>query len=383
MKSPADLAARWARQWEVADNREQRLLSADAWPVALSIGRPTASEFAHQTDQVREHVQRWRAVTVGQVIWERVAFRAGSEPVEVPVQWVLDSPSEGVAACGIPDIRREFEFLGTLVAGAPAQFHSLLVRQRQLLLDKSVTEILKAIELSLILARGAAQGKPLRALSLCGVDSKFFERHRQLLVQLLDIRFDGEVSDTGLERFLDAAEDGQHWLLVVPLCEGLLPFAQMRVRASELTANALPGTHLLIVENERCVHQLPELANTVAVLGAGLDLEWVSGAWLGERHVAYWGDLDTWGLWMLAAARCRRPGLTPLLMSREVFEAGSALAVEEGHRVDQPPLEGLTEAERALDEYLRGVERGRLEQEFLPREWVVRALVEWYRETGG
>jgi hypothetical protein len=70
-------------------------------------------------------------------------------------------------------------------------------------------------------------------------------------------------------------------------------------------------------------------------------------------------------------------------MSREVFEAGSALTVEEVRRVDQPPLEGLTDAERALDEHLRGIKRGRLEQEFLPREWVVRALVEWHRKTEG
>jgi hypothetical protein len=68
-------------------------------------------------------------------------------------------------------------------------------------------------------------------------------------------------------------------------------------------------------------------------------------------------------------------------MSREVFEAGSELAVEEIRRVDQPPLAGLTAAERALDEHLRGVQKGRLEQEFLPREWVVRALVAWHRNT--
>jgi hypothetical protein len=34
MKSPAELSQRWARQWEVADNREQRLL-LDTWGLVM------------------------------------------------------------------------------------------------------------------------------------------------------------------------------------------------------------------------------------------------------------------------------------------------------------------------------------------------------------
>jgi hypothetical protein len=41
MKTPTDLAARWLKQWRLADNRELRLLHADAWPIELGIGRPT------------------------------------------------------------------------------------------------------------------------------------------------------------------------------------------------------------------------------------------------------------------------------------------------------------------------------------------------------
>ena len=117
---------------------------------------------------------------------------------------------------------------------------------------------------------GCALGRPLRALSALGVDSKFFERNRGLLIQLLDVRFEGEVSDRGLgEEFLGALSEGDHWLLVAPLGPGLLPFSQQRIRASELQSVALPGSHVLIVENERCLHQLPALADTVACWGRG------------------------------------------------------------------------------------------------------------------
>jgi hypothetical protein len=62
MKSPAELSSRWLKQWAVADNREQRLLHGEVWPVALPIGRPTASQFVNETARVRQHIESWRAV---------------------------------------------------------------------------------------------------------------------------------------------------------------------------------------------------------------------------------------------------------------------------------------------------------------------------------
>jgi hypothetical protein len=379
MKSPAELSQRWARQWEVADNREQRLLLAEAWPVSLPIGKPTPAQFTRQTDLIREHLQRWRAVTIGRVIWETVAFRSGSEPMEVPIKWVLSNPSEWVAACGDPLIVRDYERLDRLVSAVDPLFRRALVRQRQLLQDKPEAEIIKATEVAMALTPGSAAGRPLRALSVCGIDSKFFERHRGLLIHLLDERFDGQVSELGLEAFLDAPDEGQHWLLVAPLSPELLPFSQQRVRARELAATPLPASHILIVENERCLHQLPKLPNTIAVLGSGLNLEWMNATWLKDKRIAYWGDIDTWGLVMLAAARRRQPHLEPLLMDRELFDATcSTLSVNESRPAGEQPPEGLTAPEKDFYQHLRNLEKGRIEQEFLLRERVVAALESWY-----
>jgi hypothetical protein len=231
MKSPADLVGRWAKQWDVADTREQRLLCTEGWPVSLTIGKPTPTELTRHIDQVRAHLQRWRSVSIGNVRWERVSFRGGSEPVDVPVEWVLRDPSEWVAACGDSEIQWEYERLGRLVSATDSSFHRSLVRQRHLLADKDEAEIIKTVQVATALTPGCAAGRPLRALSLCGIDSKFFERHRRLLIHLLDVRFDGQVSDVGLEAFLDALDEDEHWLLVAPLAAGLLPFAQQRIRA--------------------------------------------------------------------------------------------------------------------------------------------------------
>lgn len=74
---------------------------------------------------------------------------------------------------------------------------------------------------------GCADGRLLQALSIVGCDSKFFERNCPLLTRLLELRFGPAVAEQGLEGFLGALDEGEHWLLVAPLEPDLLPFEQL------------------------------------------------------------------------------------------------------------------------------------------------------------
>ncbi len=326
MKTPADLAARWLKQWRLADNRELRLLHADAWPIELDIGRPTAAELTHQTDRVRNHLQRWRAVNLGYVAWEPVNFRSASEPVVLPLSWRLHRPSEWATATGDPSVDKELARLQQLMDTIDSRFHRLIVRQPFLSEDKCVADVVAAAKVALELTPGCAHGRPLRALSVGGIDTKFFERHRTLMTQFLDVLFDGEVGDLGLETFLGALDDTDHWLLVAPLERGLLPFGQQRIRTKELMEATLPGSRVLVVENESSLYQLPQVPDTVAILGAGLNLGWLEAPGFDGKQLAYWGDLDTWGLQMLAIARGYQPQLCALLMTRDIFDAHAVLS---------------------------------------------------------
>ncbi len=81
---------------------------------------------------------------------------------------------------------------------------------------------------------------------------------------------------------------------------------------------------------------------------------------------------------MLATARGYRPQLRALLMTRDNFEAHALLSavVEPSPAAESPPI-GLTAAESMLYRHLRSLERGRLEQEFLPVDQVGDALATW------
>jgi len=382
MKSPNELSARLTRQWQNSELRVTRLLNADAWPVQLPIGFPTAQQFVSQTAAIREHITLWRKVGAGQVIWEEKKYIASSDSLELPKSWLINSPSEWVAATNNKDVIQEFKVLENIISEVDSIFHRLIIRKRNLVIPKPVDEVIHATHISLSLEPGCAQGKPLRALSVENCDSKFFERNQNLITQLLDVRFDNRVSDVGLEQFLNAADESEHWLLLVPLDNQLLPFEQLRIRASELEKNELPASHIIIIENEQCLHQLPKLSNTIAILGAGLNLSWLKATWFNKKILAYWGDMDTWGLTILANARLKQSHLTAILMNQATYDRHSdKFAVIEPRIADELPPSTLTEEEQLFYTALSSSNKGRLEQEFLPESEVNNVFFEWHKAS--
>ena len=395
MKTPQALAAKLAQQWNSADWRERQLLGTTAaWPLTLSIGQPDPAVFLNDATVLRSHLQQWRAVEdlgLGNVQWQVRRYQGSSDAIAVPTHWQLAKPSQCIAAIrhfkvlGHAQVHSDYARLSTLIAGVERPgFQRLLLRRLVQWRDTPTDAVIAAARMALQLEPGCAQGKPLRALAVQGNDTKFFERHASLLTALLDERFDGEASRQGLVGFLGAQPEDDHWLLIAPLAPGLLPFAQMRVRASELQTTPLPARRILLVENERCLHQLPApVQDTIAVLGAGLNLGWLAAPWLQERSVAYWGDLDTWGLRMLATARHHLPHLHALLMDRATFSAHQHLAVAESVHAPEPISGAQTPEEAALQAHLRAQARGRLEQEFLPTDTVHRAVRTWVNDNDG
>lgn len=378
MKSPADLSLKLAKQWQNADLREQRLLYPDSWPLKIPIGNPSGRAISEDLERVRKHLDQWRKVTVGQVDWSSKKFRSASEEIQIPEYWTLRSPTEWIDAADSNDVREEYQTLSRLVPEVDERFRHLLVRKNRLVLERPENEVIQCAKVALLLSPGLAGGKPLRAMSVGGIDSKFFERNRPLLSQMLDILFNDQVSELGLEAFLGAEDEGHHWLLIADLDGGLLPFSQLRVRARELTEVPLPGASVLIVENERCIHQLPTVPSTVAILGAGLNLSWMRASWLSEKKLAYWGDMDTWGLTMLARARGFQPSIKPLLMNKKIFNTfATRKAVPEPQPAEKVPAAGLTSDERAFYLELLQRDKGRLEQEFISENIVHKSIAHW------
>lgn len=99
MKSPAVLKQRLLNQWENPDRRESRLIeSFDAWPIALSIGRPEPDMPSKDAARLKQHIETWGQVKVGEVEWQRARFPTLRESVNIPSRWLLHNPTDWVAA---------------------------------------------------------------------------------------------------------------------------------------------------------------------------------------------------------------------------------------------------------------------------------------------
>lgn len=379
MKSPGDISKDFRRKWQSADQREVLLLGEDTWPIRITIGKPSPHTFRNDAAALRAHLSAWRNVSIGHVHWEPVRYQSGAEPLDIPVFWELSTLDELALAAEDNVTMASVLRLQRLLAAVDVQFHRVIVRRLSLHEAQAEDDVVAMAWLATRLEPGCGMGRPLRAVGADhpGVDTKFLERNQPLLKAFLDARFEGQCSPQGLTQFLGCVEEGEHWLLVVPLDEDLLPFARQRVRATDLAKTALPASNVLVVENEQCVHQLPRLKGTVAVLGAGLNLEWLAGAAFDGKRIAYWGDLDSWGMTMLSSARTWRPGLTALLMDEATFQSLKERAVVEPAIAGPDAPANLSPQEERLYRLMVTAERGRLEQEYLPVDCVHRALSEW------
>ena len=382
MKSPDEVREVLRRQWENGELRARRLLRADAWPFEITIGLPNAAQVVGDTYGVSAHVQRWRSCGLPGVIWTTKRYRDAADDITLPAKVRLEKPSQWIDACDDRSVKTEFDRLAAMIESSESCFHGVLIRRRGLWRSAEQSEVLDACRIASQLSPGIARRRPLRLLSEFSVDTKFFERHRNLLQTLLDQRFGGEVSRMGLFEFLDVQNEAEHWLLVIDLDGGLLPYRHIRVRSRDLHDKPLPVSSVLIVENEMCSHLLPKLPDTIAVLGSGLDVQWLDTEWLRQRYVGYWGDIDTWGLLILDRVRKLLPKVATLMMDRFTFESHASNHVtEHAHATIAQPT-SLTADEQAFFEYLAASQRGRLEQEFLPLAFVQSALRQW-REKGG
>ncbi len=152
----------------------------------------------------------------------------------------------------------------------------------------------------------------------------------------------------------------------------------MQLATATLMTTLLPGQRVLIVENAAAGYALPLMTGTVAVFGGGANVRWTQAGWLGQRQLAYWGDIDTWGLHYLASVRRTQPHVQALLMDQATLQAHLAHLVDE--KEPNPVMPGsLLPDEADLYRDLLACRYGgsRLEQERIVGDWVRGALARW------
>jgi hypothetical protein len=229
----------------------------------------------------------------------------------------------------------------------------------------------------------------LRQVDIPGVDSKFIEAHRGVLMQWLDLVLPALAIDpstvgvAGFARRYGFREKPERVRLRA-LDPAQAPFsgagdADLTLDASTF-AGLQPGVaRVFITENEVNFLTFPPVADSLLIFGAGYGFDILAQAgWLGQCEVYYWGDIDTHGFAILDQLRARLPHARSLLMDRAtLLEFEAHWGAEE--RPTLRDLHRLDADERALYDELRDNRirpNLRLEQERIGFGWVKRAVLE-------
>ena len=373
------------KEWEHPRHLRQRLLGERPFPITVNLRPPTGKQALDDVVGFHGFVNEWRAWSrQAQLEWKHIQYAQLGEH-RMPAVFTLGSIQELVEFLGDDAVKRSqrWQQLLTPILEVNQNLYPVLIRQLNTLEALRDHEANMIAQLLPQLVRGMGQGCYVRALPVCGVDTKFLETHQSLIASLLDEMHGGDVSGRGgLLAWLECIATPNDWLWVRPLSaktrKALGGIPVLRIPTEVLLATALPGERILVVENEQPGYALPELVGTVAVFGGGRNLAWMDAPWLRHRHVGYWGDLDSWGFVFLADARKRQPHVESLLMGRETLLQHRQRMVEEPDPYPGVP-EHLTEPEQQLYLEIRDGWYGnsRLEQERISGDVVRACLSRW------
>jgi len=384
--SPRELRAQLQRCWDRGDLLAGMVSGESIFPRRLTLKGPTSVQMSEHFDTVRAWIAELSALPHYRVEMREVRHRVlGAN--EVPAAVWVDTLDDALVILGK---RREAKRFETLVG---------CTRVRQpLLLEWIARKPIKALELADVwdqlldvvdwVKMHPRPGVYLRQVDIAGVNSKFIEAHKRVLIQWLDQVLPPEVIDTtasgvsGFVRRYGFRDKPQRIRLrVLDPTHALFPGAgdaDITLDAASFARLAPAASRVFITENEINFLAFPQVSDSLLIFGAGYGFEALGqAAWLARCKVFYWGDIDTHGFAILDQLRTYLPHACSLLMDRATlltFEA--QWGVEDKQTLRDLPR--LNVEECALYDDLRDNRLGlslRLEQERIGFGWIEAALI--------
>ena len=344
---PADVRAAVRKKWDSGALLAWFTTGQDWEPLDIPLRGPSARQIGERLTDVRQWAAEWAEVTGGplRVEYKQVGGRHFGVN-SVPCRAWLDGYDQAWALLRVrPDVRRLTELIETAQSTRLVPWltgHPM----RALRLADQWDKLLATVRW---IEQRQAPGMYLRQVDVPGVDTKFIERHKGVLTELLDLQLDPSRVDTAAPDFA-----GRYGFLRKPgyvrfrMDGGFRGFSELSVRASEFTAAPEGVTRAYVVENEITYLAFPVPASALVIFGGGYAVPLLAPlGWLASLDVVYWGDIDTHGFAILDRLRHHLPGTRSMLMDR------ATLLAHRDHWTTEPSsatvtLDRLDPAESAL-----------------------------------
>ena len=377
----ADIRSRARRRWDDGTLLRSFITGAPFPVIDTPLRGPRPSEIGDDLSAVQTWVAAIDAARHDDAHFSVDRIAVGGRSIgrnSLPSRALVTRYEQAWALLGVAREVRAYREIVDL-AGTEPTVHAWVVEHplQALQLGSSWPALLSAYRW-LAAERGSDQY--LRQITAPGVDTKFVERHRAVLAQLLSVPATPSafVSALGLRSKPEMVRLRAARELVL-----FQPFTEATLRLDELAAADVSVRTAVIVENEITYLSVPIPAEGVVLWGKGFDVSRPGSLpWLRDVEVQYWGDLDTHGFAILHRLRAWLPQTRSLLMDRDTLLAHR----DRWGREPTPTaarLDRLTPEENALYKELVENRHGdsvRLEQERLDWRWALERLP--HRDSG-
>lgn len=401
----AALRAQSLKAWNSGALLRELLEPSGLYPRRRSLKRPTAAELLSDYAAVRA----WAAeLSSGAGAYSLETVEIGRRTVganSIPAAAVFATVEDETCSVGKAREAGVFRSLTEGLAGLDPLLLDWAARRPLKLLELG-PDALTAARVALWLRDNPAPGIYVRQLGLPGVHTKFIERHRLVIDEMLaavghssadqefyagDDELESSGQDAGLEdgagRTPAARFARRHGFLHPPELVRfrlLDPETDQFGGARDITMTAeafgrlrLPVDTVIATENQVNFLALPDRPGTLALYGGGYGFSSLrDAAWLRDCRVLYWGDIDTHGFRILDQLRAVHPHVESVLMDEQTFLAHRDVWGTEASS-SRAALMRLTAAEAALYQALGNNTYGpnvRLEQELINWGWALRHL---------
>jgi hypothetical protein len=375
---PVDVRTAVRKKWEAGGLLGRYATGQDWEPLSIAIRGPSAREIGERLAEVRRWAAEWAEAARGplRVEYKQVGGRHFGVN-SVPGRAWLDGYDDAWALLRVqPEARRLSELIETArgtrlipwLTGHP---------MRALRLAEAWDRLVATVRW---IERRQAPGMYLRQVDVPGVDTKFIERHKGVLAELLDAQLDPSRVNAAAPDFA-----GRYGFLRRPgyvrfrVPGGFRGFSELSARTEEFTAAPDGITRAYVIENEITYLAFPVQAAAMVIFGGGYAVPVLEPlGWLADLDVVYWGDIDTHGFAILNRLRHHLPHARSMLMDR------ATLLGHRNHWATEPSptvvaLDLLAPAESALYADLTSNTYGRsvrLEQERVSFSAVEKAVAD-------
>lgn len=383
-----DIRNRVRREWDSGRILAAMLDAEPVFPLRIPLKKPGTQALSEHFESARQWIAGLAATakeqtgTGYQLDWRELNHRQLGRN-RIPVAAILESERDGLALIGKQRDATRFRALAATISGAYPALIPWLKKRPLTVLDHAENWPGLLAVLNWVACHPRSRVY-LRQIDATGVDTKFIERHRGLLGELLDIVLSPECIDTqytgagGFEmRYGFKSRPVQIRFRFLDQKLRIQGLSDLAVTSDEFAQLALTVKRVFITENEINFLAFPDVPDSLVLFGAGYGFDHLAQAkWLQNHEIFYWGDIDTHGFAILDQLRSKFPAAHSLLMDRAtLLEHRNLWGSEE--RPTARELERLRPEESALYDDLRFNRIApalRLEQERIGFVWVETTL---------